>query len=305
MEPALLTIGIPTRNRAGYLRDLLAALEFQSRDPIVAECGLEILVSDNASTDDTGTLARSTADRLPILRYWRNDENIGARGNYHKLVHQATGRFVWIIGDDDLLLPGGLAHGLRSLRDDPDLALLILFDTRYNPRIQRPARFASYRNYIRECARVHPHALVEHTLTTSNIYRADAFDRVFAKEKEATDFLHMYGMARGLKNRGGAVQVSAFPTIQVRDSRAPAVDAVWPTDLERSWLEYLGWLRDQFDVPELRPELAIDHIRRELIRKITRHPIRYVCDNLHALKQPQAWWWFLKRLFFHGRHRRP
>ncbi len=305
MERVLLTIGIPTRNRAGYLRDLLEALEVQAREPIVAECGLEILVSDNASTDDTGTLAQSVAARLPILRYWRNEENIGARGNYHKLVHHAAGQYLWIIGDDDLLLPGGLAHSLKTLRDDPALSLLIHFDTRYNPRIQRPARFATYRDYIRECARVHTHALVEHTLTSSNIYRANAFDRIFAKEKEATDFLHMYGMARGLQQQGGAIQVAAFPTIQVRDSRAPAVDAVWPTDLERSWLEYLGWLRGQFDVPELRPELAIEHIRRELVRKITRHPIRYIRDNLHALRQPQAWWWFLKRLFFHGRRRQP
>ncbi len=303
MERVLLTIGIPTRNRAGYLRDLLAALETQARDPLVDACSLEILVSDNASTDDTAALAQCCASRLPILRYWRNATNIGARGNYHKLIDEAAGRFVWIIGDDDLLLPGALAHTLQALRDDPDLALLLHFDTRYDPRIRRPQRFTTYRDFIRECARVHPHALIEHTLTTSNVYRADAFDRAFAKQNDETDFLHMYGMGQGLRARGGAIHVSAFPAIQVRDARAPAVDAVWPTDLERSWLVYLGWIRDQFDVPELNPQVAIDYIRRELVRKITRHPVRYVRDNLHALRQPQAWWWFLKRLFFHGRRR--
>lgn len=305
MERVLLTIGIPTRNRAGYLHDLLAALESQSGEPGVAPKDLEILVSDNASTDDTAALAQTVASRLPLLRYWRNQENVGARGNYHKLVEQATGRYLWIIGDDDLLLPGGLVQSLQTLRNDPDLSLLIHFDTRYNPRLARPRRFDTYRDYIRECARVHPHALVEHTLTTSNIYRLDAFDRAFAHEKSDTEFLHMYGMARGLKLHGGAIGVPAFPTIQVRDSRAPAVDAVWPTDLERNWLDYLGWLRHEFDVPELRPEAAIEHIRRELIRKITRHPIRYIRDNLQALRQPQAWWWFVKRLFFHGRRPQP
>lgn len=301
MDSVLLTIGIPTRNRAGYLRDLLAALEIQSREPAVAQAGLEILVSDNASTDDTGVLAQEVASRVPQLRYWRNTENIGAQGNYHKLVHEAAGRFLWIIGDDDLLLPGALAHTVQTLREDPDLGLLIHFETRYNPRLKRPQRFACYRDYIRECARIHPHALVEHTLTTSNIYRVSAFDPTFAKAHDATDFPHMYGMAKGLRDAGGSIQVSAFPAIQVRDSRAPAVDAVWPTDLERSWLVYLEWLRVLFDAPELKPQAAIDHIRRELIRKITRHPVRYLRDNLHALRQPQAWWWFLKRLFFHGR----
>jgi len=297
-----LTIGIPTRNRAGFLRDLLEAIAKQSHHPFVAECGVEVLVSDNASSDDTPVLLASFNERLPILRSWRNAENLGARGNYHKLVEQARGDFLWIIGDDDLLLEGGLAHTLGTLRDDPGLGLLVHFDAKYEPRLKRPQRFASYRDYIRECAQVHPHALVEHTLTTSNVYRLDRFDREFARQKEATDFLHMYGQARGLLRHGGAVLVSAYPTIQVRDQRAPAVDAVWPTDLERSWIDYLGWLRTEFDVPELRPQSAIDHIRRELVRKITRHPIRYVRDNLQALKQPQAWWWFLKRLFFHGRH---
>ena len=303
MNPPLLTIGIPTRNRAPYLRDLLHALETQSADPLVAECGLEILVSDNTSTDDTPAVVQSHAARLPLLRHWRNAENIGARGNYHKLVEEARGRFLWIIGDDDLLLPGGLRHSLQTLRDDAELSLLIHFDTRYDPKLARPQRLSSYRDYIRECARVHPHALVEHTLTTSNLYRLAAFDRNFARTMEATDFLHMYGMARGLQKHGGAIRISAHPTIQVREQRAPAVDAVWPTDLERSWLDYLGWLRTTFDVPELEPQSAIDHIRRVLIRKITRHPFRYIRDNLPALKQPQAWWWFLKRLFFHGRRK--
>lgn len=302
-DRVLLTVGIPTRNRVGYLRDLLESIATQASEPLVAEYGLEVLVSDNASTDETADLIASFVPRVPQLRRWTNTTNLGARGNYHKLVEEARGEFLWVIGDDDLLLDGALADSMRSLRSDPALALLIHFDTRYDPRLRRPQRFDSYRSYIRECARVHPHALVEHTLTTSNIYRLDIFDRAFAREKEATDFLHMYGQAQGLLRHGGAVFVSAFPTIRVRDSRAPAVDAVWPTDLERSWLDYLGWLRERFDVPELRPQVAIQHIRRELLRKITRHPIRYVKDNMQALKQPQAWWWFLKRLVFHGKGR--
>lgn len=304
MAAHLLTLGIPTRNRAGYLRDLLAALETQVREGGIRPEDFEILVSDNASEDDTPALVQAVAARVPHVRSVRNPENLGAQGNYHQLVRLASGRFLWIVGDDDLLLPGALVHTLESLRADRELGVLIHFDTRYDPRIRRPQRFDSFRGYVRECARVHPHALVEHTLTTSNVYRADAFDPAFAKAHDATDFPHMYGMSQGLKAAGGAVQVSAHPAIRVRDRRAPAVDGVWPADLERSWLAYLGWLRDFWEVPELRPEAAIEHIRRELVRKITRHPLRYVRDNLPALRQPQAWWWFLKRLLFHSRNRR-
>lgn len=301
MGDVLLTIGIPTRNRSGYLRDLLQALETQIAQDRVTRDELEVLVSDNASTDETPALVQDIARRVPHLQYSANAQNIGPQGNYHKLVHQAAGRYLWIIGDDDLLLPGALRHTLDQLRQDPDLSLLLHFETRYDPRLRRPQRFASYREYLRECARVHPHALVEHTLTTSNIYRVAAFDRDFAKAHDGTDFPHMYGMGLGLKQAGGAIYVSAHPAIRVRDQRASPVDGLWPTDLERSWLAYLSWLRDLHEVPELRPEAAIDHIRRELLRKITRHPLQYLRDNLPALRQPRAYWWFLKRMFFHRR----
>lgn len=301
MGDVLLTIGIPTRNRAGYLRDLLTSLETQIREDRVARDDLEVIVSDNASQDETASLAQDFARRDPHFQYTPNAENIGAQGNYHKLVRLAAGRYVWIIGDDDLLLPGALAHTISQLKHDPDLSLIIHFDTRYDPRLRRPQRFASYRDYLQECARVHPHALIEHTLTTSNVYRATAFDRAFAQANDGTDFPHMYGMGLGLRKTGGAVYVSAHPSIRVRDQRAPAVDGLWPADLERSWLAYLGWMRDLYQVPELRPASAIDHIRRELLRKITRHPLRYIRDNLPALRQPKAYWWFLKRVLFHSR----
>ena len=301
MSSVLLTVGIPTRNRCGYLRDLLEALEAQVGGAGLRRDQVEVLVSDNASSDATGELGRGFASRLPHARYWCNAQNIGAQGNYHKLVDEARGRFLWIIGDDDLLLPGAVGRTVEDLEAEPGLGLLIHFDTRYDPRLRRPQRFASYAEYIRECARVHPHSLVEHTLTTSNVYRLEAFDRAFARAHDATDFPHMYGMGQGLKVHGGAVKVPAYPAIRVRDRRAPAVDGVWPTDLERSWIAYLGWLREVHGVPELEPQRAIEHIRRELMRKMTRHPLRYVRDNWHALRQPQAWVWFLRRLLFHSR----
>lgn len=303
MGDVLLSIGIPTRNRAGYLGELLAALEAQVRESGVGEDELEIQVSDNASTDGTGELGAAVAARLPHLRYSRNPANLGPQGNYHKLVETARGRYRWILGDDDIVLPGALVHTLEVLRGDPGLGLIVHFETRYDPRLTRPQRFGSYREYIAECARVHPHALVEHTLTTSNVYRADVMDLGFARRHDATFFPHMYGMGEGLKRRGGAVFVSAHPAIRVRDQRAPAVDGVWPPGMEQNWLAYLGWLRECHEVPELQPSAAIDHLRRELLRKITRHPLRYLRDNLPALRQPQAWWWFLKRIVFHSRRR--
>ena len=67
------------------------------------ESQIEIIVSDNASTDDTTDIIRSLQIKYPWVRCYRNDSNIGAEGNFYYLSTLANGDYVWIIGDDDKL----------------------------------------------------------------------------------------------------------------------------------------------------------------------------------------------------------
>jgi glycosyltransferase involved in cell wall biosynthesis len=117
----LLTIAIPTYNRSGFLGQLLDSLVEQVR----SEPRVEVLVSDNASTDGTASLI-DERQRLGLrLRYLRNAENIGPDANFLQCFESASGKYVWIIGDDDLLLPGAVEHVLEYLcRDEYDLAYL-------------------------------------------------------------------------------------------------------------------------------------------------------------------------------------
>jgi glycosyltransferase involved in cell wall biosynthesis len=84
---------------------------------------VEVVVSDNASTDDTASLIEER-QRLGLrLRYLRNAQNVGPDANFLQCYESASGKYVWIIGDDDLLLPGALEHVLEYLgRDEYDLA---------------------------------------------------------------------------------------------------------------------------------------------------------------------------------------
>lgn len=71
------TICIPTYNRSGYLRETIAYACGQQTDRVI-----QILVVDNASTDDTSqVVAAITDDRL---RYVRNPENLGMVGNFNR-----------------------------------------------------------------------------------------------------------------------------------------------------------------------------------------------------------------------------
>jgi hypothetical protein len=108
----------------------------------------------------------------------------------------------------------------------------------------------------------------------------------------------MYGLANGLIRKGGAVYLSDFPVVTVRARRAPPEDGVWPANLEKSWLEYVGWMKQELNLPELRPEAVVELARDALWQKIRRNPFKYVWNNLPALKQPQAYRWFLRRVLF-------
>lgn len=117
MQP-LLSICIPTYNRAPLLRVMLEALL-----PQVAAAGdaVEVCLSDNASTDETPEVIHQV-QALGPLRPSRNAENLGPIRNFHRVANEmARGEYVWILGDDDLLRPGTVARVLEILRTNADL----------------------------------------------------------------------------------------------------------------------------------------------------------------------------------------
>jgi len=83
---------------------------------------IELLVSDNASPDDTQMVAAKYRGQI---RYWRNTENIGPDANFLKLFGEATGDFIWLPGDDDIVRDDGLSFILRMI-DQHDFDFLYL-----------------------------------------------------------------------------------------------------------------------------------------------------------------------------------
>lgn len=116
--PPLLSICVPTYNRAPLLRVMLGALL-----PQVATAGevVEVCVSDNASTDETPEVIRQAQGIAPF-RHSRNPQNLGPILNVHRVANEmAQGQYVWVLGDDDLVRPGAVERVLQALRDNGDL----------------------------------------------------------------------------------------------------------------------------------------------------------------------------------------
>ena len=61
-----------------------------------------------------------------------NDENLGISGNGRKVFELANGKYIWMIGDDDFVLPGCLDRILRILKRHPDIGWYHLAFARLN-----------------------------------------------------------------------------------------------------------------------------------------------------------------------------
>jgi glycosyltransferase involved in cell wall biosynthesis len=106
----LFTVIIPTKNRAEYLHDTLRTCTVQDYER------LEVVVADDASTDNTREVVQAAASIDSRIRYTRADEAIGMRENFERALAQARPGFVIALGGDDGLLPGGIRSMLEALR---------------------------------------------------------------------------------------------------------------------------------------------------------------------------------------------
>lgn len=82
----------------------------------------ELVVSDNASTDRTVEVVRSFSD--PRIRLIRNDCNLGMSRNFHLVMAAAEGRFIKLLGADDVLYPDCLQRQVSPLVEDSTLSMV-------------------------------------------------------------------------------------------------------------------------------------------------------------------------------------
>ncbi|MBR1980986.1 glycosyltransferase family 2 protein [Candidatus Proelusimicrobium excrementi] len=110
-----LSICIPTCNRAEYLPVMLDSIFKQA-----VFDGVEVVISDNNSYDDTHRIVKEYQERYKNLSYYKNDINVGFDRNVLNCISRAKGKYCWILGDDDALLPGSVGFVLRNIKSGYD-----------------------------------------------------------------------------------------------------------------------------------------------------------------------------------------
>jgi glycosyltransferase involved in cell wall biosynthesis len=116
MSGITLSICIPTYNRAAYLRKLLTHV----RDDLKFEFPYEIVIVDNASTDNTHEVVEEFADQGFPIRCYKRKVNAGWPAGACGYL-QAKGRYAMYLADDDLLVHDGIVAAIRYLDANPDV----------------------------------------------------------------------------------------------------------------------------------------------------------------------------------------
>lgn len=143
MNRPLLSICMPTYNR----RDIFVKsyLEIIKQISEVNDCQIEYNISVNPSGDGTEIFLERRNESF--VYYEVNAENIGADRNIKKAFNMAKGKYVWLIGDDDVLIDGTIKRVISILKKQDDIAWIIMNYGFRNKRGELTPRFVIDKRY--------------------------------------------------------------------------------------------------------------------------------------------------------------
>jgi glycosyltransferase involved in cell wall biosynthesis len=117
-----LSVGIPVRNEAAVIARTVGS--------VLAQDGVdvEVVISDNASTDATPEICRELQASDPRVRFYASSENLGQQANFSRAFELSSGTFFRWLGASDVLEPGYAKACLTIFEEDPDC---VVVTTRY------------------------------------------------------------------------------------------------------------------------------------------------------------------------------
>lgn len=213
-----LSICIPTWNRDIFLNDLLNSIFCQTFTGT-----LEVVISDNASTDGTMSVVKSFQGGGIPIRYNVSEVNVGPDKNFLKAAALASGTYVWMIGSDDQIEDGGIASTLARLESKRDVYLQDRIKCSFNmePIARESFWFDDVKvewdfsrdglsDYFTKCKSLGGLG----SYLSSIIIRKDAWDRIQCPDKYLGSFYsHSYKVLSCLSDGGSLAIVKNSPVM--------------------------------------------------------------------------------------------
>ena len=111
------SIGLPVYNGDKYLNEAIETILAQTYEDF------ELIISDNASTDQTAEICRRYAAKDKRIKYYRNNENLGLQKNLNRLVELSSGEYFMWAHHDDIHSSDFVDKAIKVLQENPSVVL--------------------------------------------------------------------------------------------------------------------------------------------------------------------------------------
>ena len=133
-----MSLAIPAYNRSAELKELLCSLENQALLPA------EIIICEDCSPEREAIRSIANyyrpvfAQRGCCVNYIENSNNLGYDGNVRKLLCEASQKWVMLMGNDDLVLPGCFERAENFIDNNPQVNIISRAFVRFSNDINSP-----------------------------------------------------------------------------------------------------------------------------------------------------------------------
>lgn len=209
-----LTIGIPTFNRFDKLENVLKQISDQLSNFLYID-NLEILISNNASTDNTNIVVENFKNKLNCsFKYYIQDENIGFDRNVDFLFKKSSGDFMWLLSDDDNLLENSILEVYKSICLYPHVVFAFVnYNVNVNGRLIK-SNIKNEENVLINSEEIMTKINFANTLISSCIFNVSKWNELNTKLFYNTCWIHMY-VARTLLKEGKSLIITR-PLIEMQ-----------------------------------------------------------------------------------------
>ena len=114
---ARLSVCMTNYNDGKSIAKAITAVLSQSRLPD------EFIIQDDGSTDDSIEIISSFEEKYPIVKFFKNERNIGAIPSMQKVMEYATGEYIYGASANDWVLPGFFETAMTLLEKNPKAGL--------------------------------------------------------------------------------------------------------------------------------------------------------------------------------------
>jgi glycosyltransferase involved in cell wall biosynthesis len=315
MNDLKFSILIPTYNGAEVIGDTLRSILTQSFQ------NYEIIINDDASTDNTEDLIKSLND--PRIKFFRNAKNLGYPGNLNSAFQKATGDIVYLMGQDDILAIGALENTYRAFKKDENIGAVARPYFWFDEDIKKPVRATKQLNSKQDLPRTTENQ--EGSVVWGEIVKiTDSFKRIIltidvagqlsglAIRKKFINLpfhpdifpCHVYPFIDILKNHPIVFLKDYNVAVRIRSSQCRSVSSIYDKSPIESWVDFFNSVFAGKEYEKLREYgiknyVAKNYIGLIQIRCFGRHKYKYLLREIgYLLKyRPEnifspAFWFF-------------